>query len=142
MHTILLKEMMRTPVVTVNINDPFSRVENEMRLQKVRHLPVLDDQGRVVGIISQRDLYRALSPRQTLEGDVYDPGKLDEFLLARVMTSPVTTLGPEDPLGMAVSVMAEYHLGCIPLVDKDRKIVGILTKTDILRFLARVFKNA
>ena len=142
MQKIILKELMRNPVITVGIHDPFSRVEKEMRLKKVRHLPVLDDEDRVVGMISQRDLYRSLSPRKTGDGDVYDSQKLDEFILAKVMTTPILTLGPQDSLGTAVGIMAELHIGCIPIVDGERRLLGILTKTDILKFLARVFKAA
>ncbi len=142
MKNILLHEVMHHPVVTIGIQATFSRVEEIMRTRAVRHLPVMDEYEHVAGIISQRDLYRILSPRRTSEGDVYDRAALDAILLQKVMTYPVVMLRPDDTLALAVQKMTAERLGCIPVVDAGRRLQGIVTKTDILKFLARVLNPA
>jgi len=142
MHDILLKEIMTKPAVTVHVGDPFSFVEKQMREKKVRHIPVIDNHKFVVGLISQRDLYRILSPRKTSEGDVYDAAYLDGFILSNVMTTEVQTLTEFSALKDAVALMVNQRLGCVPIIDKDQRISGILTKGDVLRFLDKAFGSA
>ena len=138
MQQTLLKEIMKTPVIIVRIGDPFRRVEEKLRVHGIRHLPVIDSRSKVVGIITQRDLYRIISPRKTDDGDfTYDPQSLDSFILKRVMTPNPALLGPEDSVAQAVKMMAAGRYGCIPIVGPDKEIVGIVTQTDILRFVAR-----
>ncbi|HTL48320.1 MAG TPA: CBS domain-containing protein [Verrucomicrobiae bacterium] len=132
-----IKELMVSPVITVQEDDPFSKVEEKFRTKGIRHLPVVDSGGLLKGIVTQRDLYRTLSPRLTEEGIYYAPEALDEFVLKRVMKQEPVALGPDDELAKAVEIMARNKFGAIPVVDKDRKVVGILTETDILKWLAR-----
>jgi len=142
MHEISLNEIMTKQVVTVNVADRFSVVEKRLRENKIRHLPVVDNKNRVVGLVSQRDLYRISPPRKTLEGDGYDAEYLDGFILSNVMTPLVQTLGEQTALKEAVYLMADKKLGCIPVVDTDARLCGILTKTDVLKFLSRSFRGA
>ena len=142
MRDILLKEIMTKSVTTVNVADRFSLVESRMREKKVRHIPVIDNDRHVVGLISQRDLYRIASPRKTPSGDAYDPSYLDGFILSNVMTPAVQTLSEFCALKDGVSLMADKNLGCIPIVDKDDRILGIVTKGDVIRFLHRAFRAA
>ena len=140
MKSISLREVMNRPVAAIGIHEAFSAVEEKLRTKKIRHLPVLDEEHRVVGLISQRDLFRIVSPRRTEDGEeVYDPAALDRILLAKVMTHPVVTLRAEDSLAAAVKLMSRDKLGCIPIVDAERRLLGIITKTDILKFLDRAF---
>ena len=142
MHGISLKEIMTKSVVTVNVADRFSIVEKRLRENKIRHLPVVDNKNHVVGLVSQRDLYRISPPRKTSEGDVYDTEYLDGFILSSVMTPIVQTLSDQTAFKEAVYLMVEKKLGCIPVIDKDEHLCGILTKTDVLKFLSRSFRNA
>jgi len=128
---------MASPVVTANMEDLFSNVEEKLRLKGIRHLPVVSEGGRLVGLITQRDLYRTLSPRVTEDGTYYDPASLNDFILKRVMTQDPVSLGPEAMLSEAVAIMARNRFGAIPVVDGEKKVIGILTETDVLKWLAR-----
>ena len=138
MKNIPLGEIMTSPVVTLKLEEPFSHVEEKLRIKGIRHLPVVDQANKVIGLITQRDLYRTLSPRKNLEGETfYDPASLDNFLIKYAMTPNPATLHPEDSVSKAVSLMAVSRYGCIPIVDEEKRILGIVTEIDILKLLDR-----
>ncbi|MBI3307372.1 MAG: CBS domain-containing protein [Candidatus Omnitrophica bacterium] len=137
-----IREIMTSPAITVQIDEPFSHVEEKLRVKGIRHLPVVDDNHVVVGLITQRDLYRTLSPHRNEDGDsVYDAAALDAFILKRIMTSNPATLTPDNMVAEAVNLMAAGRYGCIPIVDVNKKIVGIVTETNILKYLAKLLRE-
>lgn len=137
MKDIPLKTIMVTRIFTAHMEDPLSAVEAKFRLHGVRHLPVVDDKNRVVGIFTLRDLSRCLSPRKTEEGYRYDSEQLDRFILKHVMTQDPLVLSPEDTLMHAVDIMARDKFGCIPIADTRGVLLGIVTQIDVLKFFAR-----
>lgn len=137
MKNVPLKEVMVSPVVTVHRKDPFSAVEEKFRRKGIRHLPVIDDDGVLVGLVTQRDLYRTISPHVTDEGPYYDPEILNHFVLRHVMTKDPVTLAPEDPMSKAIEIMTRRKFSCIPVVDRNKKVVGIVTEIDVLRFVGQ-----
>ena len=133
---------MTTKVISIRENDRFSLVEEKLREFNIRHLPVVDDSGKLVGILTQRDLYRTQSPRH-LEDDTwyYDQKSLDSHILKHVMTKDPCTLHPEDPVAKAVLLMAQRRYGCLPVVQKDGTLCGITTQHDILKIAARILRE-
>lgn len=134
-----VREIMVSPVVTVYVNEPLSHVEEKLRRKGIRHVPVVDEYEHVVGLMSQRDLYRILSPHITDAGLRYDEEALNTFVLKHVMTKNPLTLRQEDTLSKAVDVMARLKYGCCPVVDSFGKIIGIVTESDVLKYLAKQF---
>jgi CBS domain-containing protein len=128
---------MTWPVVTAGVDEHLSSIEEKFRMKGIRHLPIVDHENKVVGLVTQRDLYRILSPRLTETGIYYDKPMLDQFILKHVMTHNPLTLLPDDPLSKAVEIMARNKYGCIPIANGEGVIKGILTETDVLKFLAR-----
>jgi len=128
---------MVTDPYVLNVDDHFSMVEEYFHLYNIRHLPVVDKDGILRGIISQRDLYRVRSPRRTIEGeDVYDKQELNGFILKNVMTKDPFTLHPNDTLDQAIDAMVTQKYGCIPIVNDENKLLGIVTQIDVLRAIA------
>jgi CBS-domain-containing membrane protein len=137
---ILVKEVMVTKPITIGVEEPFSKVWDMFKFHKIRHLPVIDDERKLQGIVTQRDLYRMISPRRTMEDNlVYDKAELDRFILKHVMTKEVMTLKPDDTLGRLIDMMVRKKFGCIPIVDDKNYLVGIVTQIDILRAIAKYF---
>jgi len=131
-----IREVMVSPVITVKETDDFALVQEKIALYDVRHLPVLDDTGSVVGLISQRDLYQIHSPRRLEDGAwYYDKEALSQFILKNVMHPKPFTLKPSNSLYEAIDATVRYKFGCIPIVDDYRKLCGILTRDTILKFL-------
>ncbi|MFC1594163.1 HPP family protein [Candidatus Omnitrophota bacterium] len=134
---IPLKDIMVTKPFTIGVDEPFSRVWDIFKIHSIRHLPVLNDERKLEGIITQRDLYKIISPRKTTDGNfVYDKAELDQFILKHVMKKDVVALSPSDTLGHLVDVMVRKKYGCIPVIDETRYLAGIMTQIDVLRILA------
>jgi len=131
-----IRDVMVSPVITVKETDDFTLVQEKIALYDVRHLPVVDETGNIVGIITQRDLYQIHSPRRLEDGSwYYDKAALSQFLLKNVMLPKPFTLKPGNSLYEAIEAMGENKFGCIPIVDDYKKICGILTRDTILKFL-------
>lgn len=132
-----ISEVMASPVITVKESDDFAVVQEKIDVYDVRHLPVVNEEGRIVGLISQRDLYRIHSPRHLEDGTwFYDKEALHQFLLMKVMTPNPFTLKPANTLLEAVESTVCFKFGCIPIVDDDHHPCGIITRDTILKFLA------
>ena len=141
LRKIYIKDIMATKLITAGLDTPFSRVWEIFSSHRIRHLPVVDSQRKLKGLITQRDFYRIVPPRREVEddGSFYLKETLDQFILQKVMTQDVVTLHPQDTLGAAIHLMVERKYGCIPVVDEKGVLAGILTQTDVLRAIADYF---
>jgi acetoin utilization protein AcuB len=98
----------------------------------IRHMPILDGAGRLVGIVTDRDVKRVLpSPLSSTAADEYE-AILETTPLSRVMTREPLTVGPEMPMAEAIRILLSNRIGGLPVVEKGR-LVGILTERDALR---------
>jgi CBS-domain-containing membrane protein len=140
MKDVLLKDVMVTHVISLREDEHFSRVEQELRTHHIRHLPIVNHENKLVGIITQRDLFRIMSPRITEEGYFYDTSSLDQFILKHKMTPNPLALKPESTVAEVIHIMADHKYGCIPIVDQSGTLVGIVTQVDILKYVSRWLK--
>jgi CBS domain-containing membrane protein len=137
MTKLKVSDVMTADPTTLKSNDKLTLADDIMRLGRIRHLPVLDDDGqRLVGIVTQRDLFRdALA--QALGYGRHDQRKLlDALAVKDVMTTQVVTIRPDASLVYAARVLTERKIGCLPVVE-DGRLVGILTEGDFVALVAR-----
>jgi acetoin utilization protein AcuB len=99
------------------------------RQRRIRHLPVVED-GRLVGIVSDRDL-RSATPAL---GDPARAAALAEIRVGEVMARDVVTARPDDPIDGAANAMRERRINCLPVLEEDG-LVGILTSSDVMESL-------
>jgi CBS domain-containing membrane protein len=137
-----VSRIMRREFASLREGDRLDLADQVMKLGRVRHLPVLDGEGRIVGIVSHRDLLEA-SLTNVLG---FDPAQRSGFLrsidVAEVMTREVETIGEDAPLGAAASRILTYKIGCLPVVRPDGVMVGLLTETDLLAAAYRPLEPA
>ena len=137
-----IKMIMTMKVVSIGEGEPFNHVEEKFKIHRIRHLPVVDKDNKVEGVISQRDLYKIQSPRKLEDGTwYYDSEMLDQFILNRVMNKEVLVLNPENSVADAVLKMVDTKYGCIPIVDKDNVLCGIITQVDVLKLAAQILRQ-
>jgi acetoin utilization protein AcuB len=117
-----------------------------MERQRIRHLPVVKD-GTLVGIITERDLKRAIFPTLPAfpvrpEGKLQPTGSPGDLPAEAIMTKGVYTAKPTDPLLSPALRMLNEKIGALPVVDEAGKLVGILTETDLLKALVFLLQKA
>jgi len=108
---------------TIQTDADYREAFDIMHDRNLHHLPVVDPEGRVVGILTHRDLQ--LAARHFLEAEVE---------VSEVMHAPVVTVTPDEPLASAARLMISNRIGGLPVL-KDGRVVGVLTETDLFRAL-------
>ncbi len=136
---MFVRDNMSSPPVTVTPDVPFQEALKIMRDNNFRRLPVIDKNGKLVGIISERDLlYASPSPASTLS--VWEMNYLlSKITVEKVMTKNVVTTTPDTPLERAAYTLAQHKFGGLPVVDEENRPIGIITETDIFRALVEMF---
>ena len=126
-------QRLMTPVVkTLQRNDQLTIADDVMREQRIRHLPVLDEDGLVCGVVSQRDLFRGALAKALGYGQTAQQKMHSMLLVKEVMSTSVVSVGPHEPLANAARLMLENKVGCLPVLDGE-KLVGILTESDFVK---------
>jgi acetoin utilization protein AcuB len=140
---ILLKEIMKYPPIVVREDDKFHMVERILRESKIKHLPVVDNDGILVGVITLSDLYRTASPKKNVEEGTYfyEKDMLDKYILKHVMTRDPQTLKADNTLMEAMNMMVDGGFGCTLVVDEDHMIKGIVTQTDVIRVVTAMLRQ-
>jgi CBS domain-containing protein/RNA polymerase-binding transcription factor DksA len=107
-----------------------------------RHLPVVTRMDELVGILSLDDLRAALPFEVNLRSGPSERDRITarEYLVAELMTYAPAVIDPDTPLASAARALVHRHVGCLPVVDRAGKLVGILTETDALRALASLLE--
>ncbi|MCD6289607.1 MAG: CBS domain-containing protein [Anaerolineae bacterium] len=129
---MLVGERMRRDPVTVTEDVGIGEALRIMRENKIRRLPVLDRRGKLVGIVSEKDLLHA-SPSPATSLDIYELHYLlSKLTVKKVMASPVITVDEQTPLEEAARIMVDNGIGGLPVV-RGNELVGIITETDLFK---------
>jgi CBS domain-containing protein len=129
----MVKDIMTKEVLTLGRNDTLDSADDVMALARIRHLVVLDE-GRVVGVVSQRDLFRSALVVALGYGEKAQKALLRTIRVKEVMSEPAITVSPEASAKEATRLMLEHKIGCLPVVE-GRTLMGIVTETDLLRYV-------
>jgi acetoin utilization protein AcuB len=123
-------------VVTIDAETPCHEAVRVLAQNRIRHLPVVDHDGRLCGIVTDRDLRHHLFAPEVFRSIGTEPVErlLSQVSVRAVMSSPVTSIDAGAGLDEAAGVMREAGLGSLPVLEQGR-IVGIVTETDVLRHI-------
>ncbi|HVK64869.1 MAG TPA: CBS domain-containing protein [Polyangium sp.] len=126
-----VREIMSAPVSTLELGDNILFAEELMTVERIRHLPVLDGDV-LVGLLSHRDILEAT-------GRVLEKLPADDAAAAKrktcvrhVMRGSVDTIGPDDDPADAADIMLTQKIGCLPVVDEEHRLLGIVTDADFV----------
>lgn len=155
LNEVTVAEIMSAPVKTVVVGAPFSEVEEMFLDCRIRHLPIVNHFQELVGIITQKDLYRLISPRKVIEktleydGDTildgnayYSKKVLNSYILKHVMTKNVCTLGLKNTVGEAIHAIVSNQISSVIIVDDSQKVLGIITTFDIMNLADKIFLDS
>jgi len=134
-----VRELMSRNVMTVGPADSCLEAVARMHQSGVRHLPVVDPTGELIGIVTDRDLRHHLFARHVLEevGTIAVDALLKAVPVSEVMSSPVLSAEADDDVSEAAHVMREDKVGSLPVIDAGR-VIGIVTELDVLRQICRM----
>ena len=133
-----VRDLMSRKVVTIGTSDSCQEAAARMYGARVRHLPVVDSEGMLVGIVTDRDLrHHLFTPKVYRDLGTFSVDTLLKAVpVSEVMSTPVVTTKPDEELLVAAEEMLEDKVGSLPVVQ-DGRVVGILTETDLLRQICR-----
>lgn len=127
-----VERVMQREFASVRSDERLDFVDDVMALGRVRHMPVVDD-GKLVGVVSQRDLLAA-SLSRVLDFDAQERRTfLRSIDVREVMAAKPITVAPSATLGEAATLMLRHKIGCVPVVGPAGEALGLVTETDLLR---------
>ena len=132
-----VRDAMQSQVISVPRHATAREVAELMRQGGFRHVPVVDDDGTVIGIVSDRDLLNAGAVFDIELQERSESGIPAEIVIDALMTEDPRTVSSGDPLAVAVGLLAEKQYGALPVVD-DGRLGGILSYVDLLRVLEQL----
>jgi CBS domain-containing protein len=134
-----VKDVMTADVVAVRADASYRDLTAQLRTHRVSGFPVVDDEGKVVGVVSESDLLAAGTPhskRLAFHRHHQDPSAAAPAA-ADLMTHPAVTIGSDEPVRRAAALMSARKLRRLPVVDHGGRLVGILSRADVLSVFAR-----
>ena len=124
-------DFMTTALITMKPSDTLEHADVDMRLAAIRHIPVVDDHGRLVGILSNRDVLRALAQNG-------GPGGVR---IGAIMTQRVRTCTPRTTAAQAAQTMMEHKIGSLPVIGEEGELVGLITESDFVRLVGEGYES-
>ncbi len=135
---MLVGERMSKPVITITPDTPLQEALAMMRKEKVRRFPVVDKHGKLVGIVSEKDLLNA-SPSDATTLSIWEVNYwLSKVTVEEIMTKEVITTCVDCPIEEAARIMADRKIGALPVMEENR-LVGIITETDLFKIFLELF---
>ena len=131
----LVENIMSTDVFTLGRNDKLSIADDVMSQKRIRHLPVLDADGMLCGILTQRDLFRGALLRSLGYGQRAEQKLLDSLTVKDAMRDEVVTISPKSTLSDAANLMLSRKIGCLPVVEGER-LLGMISEADFVKQFA------
>ena len=129
-----VEETMSKTVVTVEMDDSLRMVKEIFDNTRFHHLLVVES-GELVGVISDRDLLRALSPNIGMAAETAKDAASLNKKVHQIMTRKLVTIGQNAGIFDAIEIFNDHGISCIPVVDAEGKPVGIISWRDILKAL-------
>lgn len=135
---ILISTIMTTDVVTLNITDSLTKAEELFKNNNIRHIPVVSG-NQIVGMLSYSDMLKIGIPDVDEDDKEVISTVYDMYTLEQVMTKNVKTLFNTDFIKTAALIFSESEFRALPIVDEHQNLVGILSTTDLIKFLLAQF---
>ncbi|WP_285905833.1 CBS and ACT domain-containing protein [Pseudodesulfovibrio pelocollis] len=132
---MLVRDWMTENVVTLGVNSSVMDAADILRRKDIRQFPVMDAEGRLVGIVSDRDIRDAM-PSKFIPGDCTDgrEGGLNTLTAGDIMTPGPLTVAPDTSINAVAEILVRHKVGGLPVVEGGQ-LVGIITQADVMRFL-------
>ena len=133
-----VKRMMKKNPITTTAETSIVDVADILKENHIHRLPVLDKKGKLIGVITEKDILHA-SPSPVSSLSVYEmPYMLSRLKVSNLMTKDVRTIDPDTTVEEAAKIMVDDDLSCLPVIEGE-KLVGIVSKSDMFKVLYELF---
>ncbi len=137
LREVKIKDWMTTDIISATPDMPITTAHQIMKKNRIRRLPVLDDNSVIQGIVTIGDV-REASPSGVTTLSIWELNYLWSQLAVRdVMSHKVMTVHEFEPLIQAAKIMLENKVSGLPVVDENEQVVGIITESDVFRMLVK-----
>lgn len=139
-ENIPVSTIMSTQLVILNTTDSLEKAEHLFKKHKIRHIPVVEGQQKIVGMLSLTDLLRisfadgAYEDEEDIESVVYEM-----FTLSQVMAKKIRSVSPDSSIREVAELLAAKEFHAVPVVDNGN-LVGIVTTTDLIKYLLKQYQ--
>ena len=138
MPTTTVREIMTSVVETLSVGDTLAVARRQIKRGRIRHLPMVDGEERLVGLITHRGILEAWVSHGHPNTETVRSVSRD-VPVEMLMERDVQTVDPETPAAHAASLLQKHKFGCLPVVEGG-KLVGIVTEADFVNFARRYFE--
>lgn len=128
-------------LITLYLDDDLNKAKELFSLHNIHHILILDDDDKLAGIITDRDLFKHLSPTVGTNKESYKDVSLSQKKMHQIMAREIVTANEALSINEAVVIFYDEHISCLPVVDENNKPVGIITWRDILKVIALQYKK-
>lgn len=147
----MVHEIMAKEVICLEETDSIKNATVLIQENEIRHIPVLNSAGQMVGIASDRDVLRSLpfAGKRPLSKPVKfrdvlfrksETNKAAQTQIGEIMTKRVRHISPSSTVRDAADLMCKYRIGCVPVLSKEKKICGIITVIDVMKTLLSIYQ--
>jgi CBS domain-containing protein len=141
MPPVLVQHIMTADVVTFFAEQTLPLADDVMRIHRFRHLPVIDNDRRLVGLVTHRDLLRGQISVLTGLTDDERRARQADVRISTLMTRDIWTVRPDTLASHAGRTLRDHKFGCLPVIDDDGVLRGIVTERDFLRFAIKTLEQ-
>jgi acetoin utilization protein AcuB len=135
-------DLMSKKLITLSMDAPLSKAKEIFENKNIHHLLIIDEETDTLsGVITDRDLYKHLSPTVGTSQETHRDTALLHKKLHQIMARELITADENLPITKAVMMFYDKHISCLPIVDKQNKLLGIITWRDILKVLALRYRK-
>lgn len=121
-ESMTVRDLMSTALITMKPDETLGSAEYEMKLASIRHIPIVDDRNKLVGMVSNRDILRALGKA---EGETVTMGD--------IMSQSLYRVNEDAAAREAAAMILENKIGALPVIGDSGQLVGLVTETDFVR---------
>jgi CBS domain-containing protein len=139
----IVKDVMSTHVIAIREGAPYKEIATRLREHRVSAFPVIDAENKVIGVVSEADLLTKEALGTDIPGVLHSLTRHRELTRAAavtaadLMTKPAVTIGPSEPVTHAARLMFNRRVKRLPVTDRDGRLVGIVTRSDVLSVYSR-----
>jgi acetoin utilization protein AcuB len=136
-----VESIMQKNLLTLSMDSPLSQAKEIFEKNNVHHIIITDDNGLLAGVITDRDLYKHLSPTVGTSHETHRDTALLQKKTHQIMARNVIQTQADQSLNEAVLLLHDNHVSCLPVVNTENKPIGIITWRDLLKVLALRYKK-